>query len=135
MQAGRAELRALIVVSTICLLLLIALRVFAAPRINTEVVTLTQNTPRSIGNPSGRGLLTIRNLDSTNAIKCGPLDEPNSEWVELAAKGLVGDAVQFGIVYRGQFSAEAVIQCINTAATANVQYVEEGNVPQVTPTP
>lgn len=118
--------------ATLTLLAMVAL---GAPRINTELVALTINVARTIGNAQGRGLLTIRNMDTTNTVACGPVDLPQSEWVELAAKGSLGDSVQFGILYRGQFTAQAVIQCINTAASANVAYVEEGDIPQVTPTP
>lgn len=127
----RAELRALAIAAAA--LLAVVSIASAGPNILTGQVSVT-TTPAAIGEASGRGILEIAvPTAAAGPVDCGPHDLPVAQWWRVNP----GELLPFGILYRGQYTAEKVIKCyLATQSTpVSVQIKEEGGMPARTNTP
>lgn len=130
-NAGRAELRALLIAFAVLFLALAA----AAPGANimTYAVNVT-NTPVVVGQAQGRKYLELAaKTAAPGLISCGPSDLPSSSWWPLAPGGA---SKTFGSVVDGQMTAEHSISCVAPNGTPHpLAVAEEGKMRDLTPTP
>jgi len=114
---------------------LVAAPAWAGPNILTGHQLCSQ-TPAAIGTNTGRATLEVKVPESqgdTNVAKVGPMDLDSSGWWELVAGSF---PKLFGIVAKGQWTAEKVIGCVTTQATpVTINFSEEGQMPDRSATP
>lgn len=130
-QKGRAELRHLYLVCGFALVLFVYRAfAFAGIVIVTENVTVTA-TPSIIGENVGRCLLDIENDSaSTQNVSCGPTAQASSTWWPLTP----GQTHTFGILVRGNCTAQAAISCVSASGSQTIHVSQEGEMPDATET-
>lgn len=142
-EIGRVEVRALGAALAVAVVLLLALRALAGPNIITQEILVTE-TPAAVGVESGRCYLEIQvNAESGAGVRCGKMTQEVADWWPLD----VGQQKAFGIVFRGQCTAQNVIGCVavnpDPEATpegtpepieAIVNVSQEGGMPELTGT-
>lgn len=115
-----------------CLVLLVvvgAIRAWGAS-ILTEQVTVTA-TPGVVGVNTGRCWLEIGLAsDAAASISCGPTNLAQAEWWTIPA----GQSHAFGIVYKGQCTAEQPISCVSASGSITAYLSQEGGMPNATMT-
>ena len=119
------------VAATLGLVLLFAKLAFAGPNILTHQQVIG-TTPVAVGVNVARCYLEIQ-LDpaASSSVSCGPVSQAQADWWTIAP----GTCKAFGIVYRGQCTAEEIIKCVAAADEQLINVSEEGGMPETTLTP